>query len=124
RASPRQSPLVSFLMLRRPPTSPLFPYTTLFRSAEAPQARVARLWHVLGAAVHAHAAVGVPHVAELGGEHHLVSPAQDRPAHEVLVVAPAVHVGGVEEVDTEVEGVVDDSYRLDVVALAGDGGHG
>src|SRR5947199_8618362 len=31
------SPLLFFLMLRRPPRSTLFPYTTLFRSHAAPQ---------------------------------------------------------------------------------------
>src|SRR5262249_47516369 len=39
------SPLSSsfFLMIRRPPRSPLFPYTTLFRSTQA-GIRVAALW--------------------------------------------------------------------------------
>src|SRR3712207_8586326 len=31
--------LIFFLMIRRPPRSTLFPYTTLFRSADRPQAR-------------------------------------------------------------------------------------
>src|SRR2546422_8580492 len=33
------SPFFFFLMIRRPPRSTLFPYTTLFRSHENPQAR-------------------------------------------------------------------------------------
>src|SRR5690242_21072297 len=33
--------LFFFLMIRRPPRSTLFPYTTLFRSAAAPRARPA-----------------------------------------------------------------------------------
>jgi len=90
---------------------------------EALQARVARLRHVLGAAVHAHAAVGIPHVAELGGDDHLPSSAADRPAHQLFVVARAVHVGGVEEVDAQLEGAVDDGDRRRVVALAVDAGH-
>src|SRR3712207_8246010 len=31
---PREDVLIFFLMIRRPPRSTLFPYTTLFRSAE------------------------------------------------------------------------------------------
>src|SRR5207245_1752289 len=69
-------------------------------------------------------AVGVRPVAELGCEHHLSSPALDRPPDELLVVAPTVHVGGVEEVGAEVECPVDDPDRHRVVALAVDAGHG
>ena len=92
--------------------------------AEPAQARVARARHVLGAAVHARTAVGVPHLTELGGEHRLPSPALDRPADEVFVVAPAVQIGGVEEVDAEVERPVNDPDRHRVVTLAVDAGHG
>src|SRR3712207_7104854 len=35
--------LIFFLMIRRPPRSTLFPYTTLFRSGLAPVARAARV---------------------------------------------------------------------------------
>src|SRR5207249_12022726 len=63
-----------------------FPYTTLFRSdrhggidavlvvevddvdAETPEARVARLRHVLGPAVDQVGAALAPHLAELGGQ--------------------------------------------------------
>src|SRR5256885_16561857 len=38
-----------FLMIRRPPRSTLFPYTTLFRSRDAPKR--AELWLRLGCAV-------------------------------------------------------------------------
>src|SRR5262249_61508564 len=43
----RFSPATSlfFLMIRRPPRSPLFPYTTLFRSAEADQPLAWRSWY-------------------------------------------------------------------------------
>src|SRR3990167_6954926 len=34
-------------MIRRPPRSTLFPYTTLFRSVAPAQAFLLRLWHVL-----------------------------------------------------------------------------
>src|SRR2546430_17463128 len=36
-------PLFFFLMIRRPPRSTLFPYTTLFRSDRVPRARGGRL---------------------------------------------------------------------------------
>src|SRR5690606_42157949 len=38
-----QLPFVSFLMLRRPPRSTLFPYTTLFRSLEPGDASAAEI---------------------------------------------------------------------------------
>src|SRR5262249_61935438 len=37
-------PPFSLLLLRRPPRSPLFPYTTLFRSKLAPRAHRVDLW--------------------------------------------------------------------------------
>jgi hypothetical protein len=61
--------------------------------------------------------------AELGGQHHLVAAVLDGPADELLVVPAAVHVGGVEEVDAEVEGAVDDRDGLLLVALAVELGH-
>src|SRR5436305_3384204 len=45
--------LFFFLMIRRPPRSTLFPYTTLFRSrARARHATGRRLWHGHGSARH------------------------------------------------------------------------
>src|SRR3712207_8561976 len=41
-----KSPVVFFVMIRRPPRSTLFPYTTLFRSADAEGAGVRQ--HVVG----------------------------------------------------------------------------
>src|SRR5256885_10950764 len=35
-------------MIRRPPRSPLFPYTTLFRSSESSSRRLPRAWEALG----------------------------------------------------------------------------
>src|SRR5215470_19543505 len=40
--SPLLLPLFFFLMIRRPPRSPLFPYTTLFRSSRWRRSRQAR----------------------------------------------------------------------------------
>ena len=56
------------------------------------------------------------HVAELGGEHDLVAAVGDRAADEPLVGERAVHVGGVEEGDAELERAVD---RRDRLALVG-----
>ncbi len=76
--------------------------------AEAPQAALAGRANVLGAAVEATCAVdAVAHDPELGGEHHLVAPVADRAPDELLVVAVAVDVGRVQQVDAEVERAVD-----------------
>ena len=77
--------------------------------AEPLQRGVAGRPDVLRAAVDAERRVPslVALVAELGREHDLVAAAGDRPADEPLVGERAVHVGGVEEGDAEVEGAVD-----------------
>src|SRR5437764_4834694 len=64
------SPLF-FLMIRRPPRSTLFPYTTLFRSREADPARVPRLPRRRG---HERHAVGrsEEHTSELQSPMYLV----------------------------------------------------
>src|SRR5439155_16170630 len=63
-------------------------------------------------------------LAELRGEHHLLARALERPAEQLLVVAPAVHVRGVQEVDAQVQRVVDDVDGLGVIALAVGARHG
>jgi hypothetical protein len=85
--------------------------------AEALQAGVAGRADVLGAAVDADPGpVGEPLVAELGGQLHLVSAAGDGLADELLVGERPVHVGGVEEGDSEIEGAVD---GVDALLLVG-----
>src|SRR5438132_11167103 len=42
------SSFIFFLMIRRPPRSTLFPYTTLFRSVRSPRLRGDRLYHGQG----------------------------------------------------------------------------
>ena len=92
--------------------------------AEAAQARLTRLAHVLGAAVDARrAAVGVGHEPELGREHDLVAAVADGAAHELLVVPGAVDVGGVEQVDAEVERAVDRRDAVGLVRAAVRAGH-
>src|SRR5258706_946780 len=91
--------------------------------AQALQARLASLHHVIGLAVHALLALGVLGLAELGADDHALAAALERFAEQRLVVAPAVHVGGVEEVDALVERVVDDADRFLVVGVAVDARH-
>src|SRR2546425_1269931 len=87
--------------------------------AETLEARVAGLLDVLGPSIDEIAAPGgVLHLTELGDEHDLVAPAPDRPPQQLLVLAPAIHVGGVEEVDAPVQGVMDDGDGFRLVALA------
>ena len=83
---------------------------------EAFEAGVAGLADVFGAAVDAEEfAVGAAHVAELGGEDDVVAAVADGAADELLVASGAVHVCGVEEVESGVEGAVDDLDGFGVV---------
>ena len=58
----------------------------------------------------------------VGGEDHFVSPAFGGLADDVLVVAPAVHVGAVGMVDADVDGVMEQADRFRVVRRAVDAG--
>ena len=85
--------------------------------AEPLQRAVAAGADVLRPAVDAEeGALRVAHVPELRREDDLVAPLPDRAADELLVLPGAVHVGGVEERDAEVERAVDRGDRLGVVA--------
>ncbi len=55
---------------------------------------------------------------ELGGEHDVVAPAGDRPPDDHLVLACAVHVGGVDQVDPGIERSLDDPRALGEVTVA------
>src|SRR2546422_7217218 len=61
-------------MIRRPPRSTLFPYTTLFRSGRAPDAEVRKVWHTVRAARDAAVALlrSEEHTSELQSRLHLV----------------------------------------------------
>src|SRR5439155_25634065 len=87
--------------------------------AEALQAPVARGAHVLRPPVNgAHPRIVAAHDAELGGDDGLVAPAAERASDQLLVGGRAVHVGGVEEIDAEVEPALDGRDRLAVVVRA------
>src|SRR5207244_2790253 len=66
----------------------------------------------------AHPPVVAAHDAELGGDDDLVAPAADGAPAQLVVGVGAVHVGGVEEGDAEVERAVDGGDRLAVVVRA------
>ncbi len=87
--------------------------------AEPLEAGLAGGLHIGRAAVDSVGAARLLRLAELGGEHDLGAPAAgQRLAEQRLVVAPAIHVGTVEEGDAAIERVMDDADRLGVVALA------
>jgi hypothetical protein len=82
--------------------------------AEPLEARLAGRLHMLRPAVDT-----VLRLAELGGQDRLGATATgQRLAQQGLVVAPAIHVGTVEQGDAAVERVMDDADCLGVVALA------
>jgi len=85
--------------------------------AEPLEARLAAAPHVPRAAVNAEeGAVAAAHVAKLGGEDDLLPAVADGAADELLVRANAVHVGGVEEINAELDGPVDRGDRFRLVA--------
>src|SRR5258708_24448920 len=61
-------------MIRRPPRSTLFPYTTLFRSRPAPKEAASTLWNVpgTGARLWSQAHRSEEHTSELQSPDHLV----------------------------------------------------
>jgi len=46
---------------------------------------------------------GITNDAKLGSQNHMVTPALDRLAHKDFVLEWAIHVGGVEKVDAQIE---------------------
>src|SRR6516165_7361723 len=86
------------------------------------QARLASLRYIGGAAVDAVGAAGAPRLAELAGDHDSVAPALDRPAEQLLVLPPAIHVRAVEMVDAEIDRPVDQGDSCRVVARPVDPG--
>src|SRR3712207_8114824 len=65
-------------MIRRPPRSTLFPYTTLFRSAELAQAHAVAVQEVLEGEVVFQGVVAVlPQLLDEGGDNRPVGPFED-----------------------------------------------
>ena len=90
--------------------------------AEPPQARLAGLGDIGRTAVDTVGAARPPGLAEFAGDHDAVAPALERPAEELLVLTPAIHVGAVEVVDAEIDRPVDQRNPSLVVAGAVDAG--
>src|SRR5258708_29477466 len=68
-------PLFFFLMIRRPPRSTLFPYTTLFRSLRSTLRTVAQEWIGIWGATSHHRRIAMrseEHTSELQSPDHLV----------------------------------------------------
>ena len=87
---------------------------------EPAEARLAGLADVLRATADpAGLTARVADIAELGGQHDLVAATADRSADELLVVTVAVDVGGVKQVDSEVQCAMDgrDPLRVGGVAV-------
>jgi hypothetical protein len=92
-------------------------------NAEALQAGLARGCHILRPAVDVCCPVWVADVAELRREDDLIAPVGDRPADQLLVVAVAVHVGGVQKVDADTDGPVKRRNGFGFVRIAVHGAH-
>src|SRR6185437_11750595 len=88
--------------------------------AEPLQARLAGLLDVFGAPVDTVRATGVLGLAELARDHDLVPHPLEGAAEQFLVLAPAVHVGAVEEIDAEIDRLAQEIDPRRVVALAVD----
>src|SRR5712664_3339187 len=97
--------LFFFLMIRRPPRSTLFPYTTLFRSLarEAGPVGVRRGGTALG------------REPALGRERHPLAFALHPLPEEILAAALAIDVGGVDGVDARLQGGIEDAPRFRIV---------
>src|SRR5439155_1607453 len=94
--------------------------------AQPLERRVAGGADVLRPAVHApETAVRAAHIAELLGQRHLVAPACDGAADERFVRERAVHIGGVQEGDSQVEGPVNrgDGFGVVPTGVELGGGH-
>src|SRR5207302_8238876 len=84
--------------------------------AQAREARLTRGANVIGLAADAEAAaVFASQDAELGGDHDALAPSLHGFADELLVAADAVHVGGIEKVDAQLESALDRGQRFGLV---------
>src|SRR5215510_738312 len=86
--------------------------------AEPLEALVARDRHIVRAPVGQAALAAGAHVAELGRHDRAIAPVVDRTGDQLLVLAVAVDVGRVEEVDAKLDGRMDRANALLVVGSA------
>ena len=89
--------------------------------AQALEARLACAQDVFGPAIGDLAAPPAK-VAELGRQNHLGATLLDRLADEFFIMAEAVHVGGVEQRNAAIQGLMDQSYAVLIAARAVDAG--
>src|SRR5438874_646219 len=93
--------------------------------AESLQRSFAGLSYVLRLAVHSKKCAGlrIAHVSELGGDDDLIAPSLDCAPDQLFVGVRAVYVGGIEQVDPQLDSAVDGGNRLLVVARSIKIGH-
>src|SRR5262249_22732504 len=80
--------------------------------------------YICGSPVHAIGLAVAAHLAKLAGQYHFVAPALDRTADDLLIVAPAVHVGGIKMIDAHVYCVCEEGRRLCLLGRSIDAGQG
>src|SRR5947207_5917304 len=86
---------------------------------QALQRGIACLRNVGRVATHAHKLpVGIAHVAELGRDDYFAASAAQGSGDQSLVRAGTVNVGGVEEIDAEIHGSMNRSYRFGFICAA------
>ena len=90
--------------------------------AEPLQAHFAGLGNIGGAAVDAVGAARPLGLAEFACDHDAVAPALERPAEQLFVLAPAIHVRAVEMIDAELDRPVDQPNAGRVVTRSVDPG--
>ena len=92
--------------------------------AQPPERRVARLAHVLRRSVYADVRSGrVAHVPELRREHDRGPPIPDSSSDQNFVRMRAIHVGGIEKRDAEIQGPMNRPRGLLIVAPRVELGH-
>ena len=85
--------------------------------AEALEAGLAGAEDIFRTSVH-DPAVAAAEVAEFRCQHALPAAPLDRVADELLIVAEAIHVRGIEKGDSPIQSLADDCYSAIVAALA------
>src|SRR5262249_28336264 len=79
-----------------------------------------RLLDVLGPPIHRICLAIATDLTKFGRQHHLVPFSLERPADDFFIVAPAIHVRGIEMVDAKVYRVADQCLRLSILGCTVD----